>query len=213
MLFQTLLPVTKPKSNRMNTRIRKHIDDQEIITGIMAGGKRENASIEALYEQNKNLITGFLNGRTNQETAKNPEDIIWEAMEAVVINIKLGKYQPQTGIGLTGYFKSICKNLLYKSIESENSRANRQYIYAGFEDENTPDISFDLIEKETWDGYVKLFEKAGKNCRRILEMTFADGMKIHEVAKTLIAEELYENEQVVRNAKSKCLKRVKEMMT
>ncbi len=196
----------------MNTRIHKHLDDQEIIEGIIKGGVRENLAIETLYEQNKNLIRSFLNGRTNQEVAKNAEDIIWEAIEAVVINIRLGKYQPQANVGLTGYFKAICKNLLFKTIDSENSRTNRQSIYAGFDDETTPDVSQQMIEKKTWNGYSELFEQAGKNCRRILEMSFADGMKVNEVAQELIKEGLYDNEQVVRNAKSKSLKRMKEMM-
>lgn len=211
--FQALPSVTKTKLNRMNTRIPKNLDDEEVIEGIMIGGTRENLAIEALYEQNKGLIISFLKGRTNNETAKKPEDILWEAMEALVTNIKFGKYQPQTGIGLAGYFKSICKNLLFKNIESENSRVNRQSIYAGLDSENVPDVTLEMIEKETWDKYVSLFEKAGKNCRRILEMSFADGMKIHEVAQELIREGIYNNEQTVRNAKSKCLKKMKAIMS
>jgi hypothetical protein len=133
-------------------------------------------------------------------------------MEALITNIPSGKYVVKDSISLTGYFKSICKNLLFKSLNSETARANRQSIYADFENENTPDVSETMVGQETWNGYIELFTQAGKNCRRILEMSFADGMKVNEVAEELIKEGLYDNEQVVRNAKSKCLKRMKEMI-
>lgn len=197
----------------MNKRLHVYLTDAEIIAGVLNGGNAENRAIEAVYEQNKRLILGFLAQRTNAEYAREAEDIIWEAMEALVLNIQNGKYTAQDGIGITGYFKSICKNLLFKSLDSENARTNRQSVYAGFEDEATPDVSQEMIEKETWNAYIGLFEQAGKNCRRILEMSFADGMKVNEVAQELMKEGLYDNEQTVRNAKSKCLKRMKEMMT
>lgn len=196
----------------MTKKLHVYLTDTEIISSIRKGGNAENKAIEAIYEQNKSIILGFLAQRTNTEYAKDSEDILWEAMEALVLNIRNERYNVQDGVSLTGYFKSICKNLLLKALDSEHSRVNRQSIYAGFEDEIIPDVSAELIEKETWNAYVELFEKAGKNCRRILEMSFADGMKINEVAKTLITEGLYDNEQTVRNAKSKCLKKMKEMM-
>lgn len=197
----------------MTKKLHVYLTDTEIISGIRKGGNAENKAIEAIYEQNKSIILGFLAQRTNTEYAKDAEDILWEAMEALVLNIRNERYNVQDGVSLTGYFKSICKNLLLKAVDSEQSRVNRQSIYAGFEDEITPDVSAELIEKETWNAYIELFIQAGKNCRRILEMSFADGMKINEVAKILITEGLYDNEQTVRNAKSKCLKRMKEMMT
>jgi RNA polymerase sigma factor (sigma-70 family) len=196
----------------MTKKLHVYLTDAEIIAGIREGGHAENKAIETIYEQNKSIILGFLAQRTNTEYAKDPEDILWEAMEALVLNIRNERYNVQDGVGLTSYFKSICKNLLLKAIDSEHSRVNRQSIYAGFEDETTPDVSQEMIEKETWNGYIELFEQAGKNCQRILEMSFADGMKVNEVAQELIKEGLYDNEQVVRNAKSKCLKRMKEMM-
>lgn len=39
-------------------------------------------------------------------------------------------------------------------------------------------------------------------------MVFGLGYSIKEMAKELVDEGLYENEQVVRNAKSKCLKNI-----
>lgn len=196
----------------MTKRLHVYLTDSEIVSGIRSGGNAESKAIEAVYEQNKSLILGFLAQRTNAEYAKDSEDILWEAMEALVLNIRNEKYTAQEGISLTGYFKSICKNLLFKSLDSETARANRQSVYAGFGDDNQPDVSNEMIEKETWNGYVELFEKAGKNCRRILELSFADGMKVNEVAEELIKAGLYDNEQTVRNAKSKCLKKMKEMM-
>ena len=65
-----------------------------------------------------------------------------------------------------------------------------------------------ISESETWNRYLEIFEQIGKNCKRILQMVYGLGYSIKEMANVLVEEGLYENEQVVRNAKSKCLKNI-----
>jgi RNA polymerase sigma factor (sigma-70 family) len=194
----------------MSSPIR--LSDEQIIEGIIEGGRAENRAIEALYRQNRSLMLKFISHKTSREFAKEPEDILWEAMEALVNNIKEGKFIQQNTSSLEAYFKTICKNLLLKNITSEVARENRQDIFVSFDAEFEPDVSELLADKEVWDYYLSIFDKAGKNCKEILKMTFADDMPVREVAEQLIADGKYENEQVVRNAKSKCLKRVTELL-
>jgi RNA polymerase sigma factor (sigma-70 family) len=183
------------------------LTDKEIIDGILAGRNDENIAIEMLYEQNKTVIKGFLNKMSSYESVKEADDVIWEGIEALVNNIKRGKYVKQAGIGLNAYLKSILRNLWLKQLSSESARTNRQHSY--FEtSEPELDISELIAEKEIWDSYLAIFEKVGKNCKRLLQMVYGLGYSIKEMAQELIAAGLYDNEQVVRNAKSKCLKRV-----
>lgn len=182
--------------------------DSEIVNGIKEGGGAERKAIGFLYEQNKFEINSFLEKWKSQECAKEPNDIIWEGMEAMVNNIKSGKYQIHEGIYLKTYLKSILKNLWFKHLSSEKARMGRQHAYHQGNEGLEMDVSEILAEKEIWDGYLAIFEKAGKNCKRILQMVYGLGYGIKELAEELIDEGLYENEQVVRNAKSRCLKKV-----
>lgn len=183
------------------------------MEGINKGGIAESKAIGLLYDTNKSEILAFINRINSKEGAKEPEDIVWEGMEALVNNIKAGKYQIQKDIPLKAYLKSILKNLWLKNLSSENARSARQEVY--FEGNNTTeiDVSEIITEKETWDKYLAIFDKVGKNCKKILQMVFGLGYSIKDLAQKLIEEGLYDNEQVVRNAKSKCLKRVTEELT
>lgn len=182
--------------------------DQEIINGILNGGLEESKAIEALYDQNYSFFLSVLREPFRLEKSKTPDDIIWEAIESFVWNVKDEKYVYQENVSLAVYVKAIAKNLLLKYISSENARGNRQGIYIEDDQKYDQDVSEILIEKEKWDAYLEIFENAGKNCKRILQMVYGLGYGIKEMAIALINEGLFENEQVVRNAKSKCLKRV-----
>lgn len=186
--------------------------DLEIVNGIKEGGVAGSKAIGFLYEQNKFEINSFLEKWKSQECAKEPNDIIWEGMEALVNNIINGKYQIQEGIYLKTYLKSILKNLWFKHLSSEKARMGRQHAYHQGNEGLEMDVSEILAEKEIWDAYLAVFEKVGKNCKRILQMFFGLGYSIKELAQQLMKEGLYENEQVVRNAKSKCLKRVTKQL-
>ncbi len=182
--------------------------DQEIINGILNGGLEESKAIEALYDQNYSFFLSVLREPFRLEKSMTPDDIIWEAIESFVWNVKDEKYVYQENVPLAVYVKAIAKNLLLKYISSENARGNRQGIYIEDDQKYDQDVSEILIEKEKWDAYLEIFENAGKNCKRILQMVYGLGYGIKEMAIALINEGLFENEQVVRNAKSKCLKRV-----
>lgn len=186
--------------------------DKKIIEGILAGGRAENEAIGALYDRNRSVLMRFIDHKAQKDYARQPEDIVWEAIEAFVNNVKEGKYSPQEGKNIEAYIKTICKNLWHKYLASELARENRQDVYAGFESEIEPDISEILADKEVWDYYLGIFEKAGKNCKEILHLSFAEDLPMKELAELLIAEGKYENEQVVRNAKSKCLKKIMEFL-
>lgn len=186
--------------------------DREIFEGIQAGGLAENRAIEQLYEENKGLLLGFLRKYSNQENAKEPEDIIWEGIEALVNNVRNGKYVLKEGIALSSYLKSILKNLWFKQLSSESARSNRESVYFD-QEEALPDVSQLLADKETWDNYLQIFDKIGKNCKRILHSVFGLGYSIKELGAELVAEGVFENEQVLRNAKSKCLKKLMQVIT
>ena len=195
-------------------RTSKNWSDNDILQGILAGGRDENAAIGALYDNNRSILSRYIGHKSSKNYAKEPEDIVWEAIEAFVNNVKGNKFQLQTGTNIEAYIKTICKNIWHKYLASETARENRNENFIGFEDENSePDVSEIIAKKETWDNYLSIFEKVGKNCKELLSLTFADDLPMNELAKMMVAEGKYENEQTVRNAKSKCLKRVLESLT
>jgi len=203
---------TDIKKNKMNFSLSKQWNDEAIVDGILTGGRREHEALVALYKKFHVSLERFITHRSSgRDYAKQPEDIIWEAIEAFVVNVKKHSYC-QKDAALETYLKSICKNLWFRYISSEASRDDRQTKYMADWDELDDDVSETLIEKENWAYYIDIVSKAGKNCRQILDMRLIDGFSMQEISKILITEGLFESDQTVRNTKSKCLKKVMEMI-
>ena len=161
-----------------------------------------------IYKKNKSLLLTILRSSFRNERSKTPDDIIWETIEVFVNNVISGKFSIQENKTISAYIGKIAKNLMIKYLDSEDARGIRE-IHFGEEAETLEDdVSVAIAEQESWNNYLEIFEKIGKNCKRILQMVYGLGYSIKEMAKELVDEGLYENEQVVRNAKSKCLKNI-----
>ena len=64
------------------------------------------------------------------------------------------------------------------------------------------DISSYLSYKEAQTTIAELFERMGETCKHILTLFYYENLSMKEILK----ETSYENEQVLRNKKYKCLK-------
>lgn len=191
----------------------KHPSDESIVEGILAGGRKEHEALIALYKKFHVSLERFIVHRSSgRDYAKQPEDIIWEAIEAFVVNVKKGSFTLRDAT-LETYLKSICKNLWFRYISQETSREERHNKYMAEWDKLEDDVNDMLIEKENWEYYISLVNKLGKNCRQILDMRLVEGLSMQEISQKLIANGTFENDQTVRNAKSKCLKKIMEMIS
>ena len=71
------------------------------------------------------------------------------------------------------------------------------------------DVSSQLMEKESGNQVLKLLAELGETCRKILVLFYYEDLPMKEILDQLD----YENEQVVRNKKYKCLKQLEKMIT
>ncbi|MBK6975816.1 MAG: sigma-70 family RNA polymerase sigma factor [Cytophagaceae bacterium] len=182
--------------------------DSEIVFALKAGGKQQDDAIYALYTQNKSLLLGILRSSFKIERSKTPDDIIWETIEVFVSNVLSEKFSLKENTSISAYLRVVSKNIMMKYISSEEARSMREMSYGADNEYIDQDVSVMISESETWNRYLEIFEQIGKNCKRILQMVYGLGYSIKEMANVLVEEGLYENEQVVRNAKSKCLKNI-----
>ncbi|HSC39020.1 MAG TPA: hypothetical protein VLD19_14155, partial [Chitinophagaceae bacterium] len=72
-----------------------------------------------------------------------------------------------------------------------------------------PDISGYMVHRELKTRLLQLVESLGDKCRKILLAFYYDSLPVKEILQSLN----YENEQVVRNKKYKCLKQLEQMVS
>ncbi len=69
-------------------------------------------------------------------------------------------------------------------------------------------MSYLITEREKKQQFRELLSKLGENCRKILTLFYYENMSMKE----MLAHLPYENEQVVRNKKYKCLQQLTGML-
>ena len=71
----------------------------------------------------------------------------------------------------------------------------------------TADVAMEMGQTKV--DLMKVIEELGENCKKILLLFYFENRSMKEI----VAHLPYENEQVVRNKKSKCLKKLEQLIT
>ncbi len=164
----------------------------------------KNNSFEVLYKNYKDEFVGF----ARKFSLKDDEiiDIYQDTFLSFYENLLNGKLTEFTS-SIKTYLFSIGKFKIYEYLRA-NSKL--KIIDAPINAEITlEDLSLEnelLSEREA---LVKLnFKKLGKQCQLILELFYLKGKTLEDIK----GEENYENTDVVKSLKSRCLKKLKQLV-
>ena len=182
--------------------MKSRLTDQAIVAGILEGGRAEERALQDLYVANRAGILAFI--KKNQGEEAEAKDVLQDAIVACYDNIKTGKFKGQSTI--RSYLYSIARFIWLNRLK------RKQREIQLLEQESIVDIQEDhlsvLLEGEKEQQVRELFAKLGSQCSDLLIDAIYYNYSMKEIAERMT----YENEQVVRNKKYKCLKRLKELL-
>ena len=184
--------------------IRKEISDIELIDMICGDKKDRETALRFVYAENRLKAMSFvLKNSGNEEEAK---DVFQESMIAFYENVKAGKFEGQSSINT--YLYSIIKFNWMNRIKKKG--VNRKHLEV-IRDEKLKDfeLSPKLYDKERRQRIMDLFGQLGEKCRYILVESIYHNSSMKEIAKS----GKFSNDQIVRNQKTKCLKKLREIVS
>jgi RNA polymerase sigma factor (sigma-70 family) len=177
--------------------------DADILSNL-ANEHQTPAAIRHLYRENFQFLGRYiLNNSGNEQDA---EDIFQEVMIAFVNLVKAGKFRGESSIRTFLY--SLNKNIWLNELKRRGRAGVREKKFEkNMNRENqTADVAMEI--RQTKQELLKTLEALGENCKKILLLFYYENRSMKEI----LAELPYENEQVVRNKKSKCLKKLEEIV-
>jgi RNA polymerase sigma factor (sigma-70 family) len=177
--------------------------DQELVSTIESE-KDINPAIMFLYQQHAEAVSSFIISRGGSK--QDGEDIFQEAVVALIKLVKEGKYRQQASIRT--FLIAISKNIWFNEIRKRKSTENREKIYEDDRDIIESDISEQIGDLEVKKQFRELLNRLGDPCKKLLLLFYYEDMSMKEIVSHLP----YENEQVVRNKKYKCLKQLTTMV-
>lgn len=181
-----------------------HFSDTELIENFSTG-KRINESVRFLYRQHFEPLSWFvINNSGNQQDA---EDIFQEVVLQFIEMVQLKKFRGESSVKTILF--AINRNLWLNELKRKDRSDKRELKYQHTQDKETPDASGTIADRESRNTIMDVMTQLGDTCKKILVMYYYENLSVKEMVEHLD----YDNEQVIRNKKYKCLKQLEQMIT
>lgn len=175
------------------------LSDDEIISGLE--GSDLSVPAKALYDMFYKDIVEYV--QIKGGSAEDGADIFQEAVVILIDEIKEGKFRGESKIKTFLY--GIARNLWLMELRTKERRKKREenYMYAEplVEEATIPDKDNGALEF--------LFSQVGDVCKKILLGFYYENKSM----KTLLKDFEFKNEQVLRNRKNLCMKKMKDLLS
>lgn len=173
--------------------------DQEIVEAIRSE-RNLDATIRHLYQAHFDAFANYI--RSNSGKDEDAEDFFQEALVVFIKSIKKDKFRGDSSIKTFLY--AILRNLWLNELKRRNKASVRETTYYE-QGEKEEEAAYGVTyEKETTQQILAFFEQLGENCKKILVMWYYQNMSMKDIALAMH----YDSEQVARNTKYKCGKKL-----
>ncbi|HZZ76544.1 MAG TPA: sigma-70 family RNA polymerase sigma factor, partial [Puia sp.] len=139
-------------------------------------------------------------------TEQDADDIFQETVVSFIDAVQKSKFRQESGIRT--FLISISKNLWFNEIRRRQRADNRERLFESDRDQEDSDVNEIIQDRELKIQLNQLMQQLGDSCRKILELFYYENLSMKEIVLHLH----YENEQVVRNKKYKCMQQLTDKL-
>ena len=182
--------------------IRMFTDD-ELLENLRSG-KRHNESIQFLYRNYFESLSWFI--MNNQGSREDAEAIFQEVILCFVEAVQKEKFSSEGSIKI--FLFALNKHLWLNELKKRNRILKRKIKYDKMENKAELDVSQFIAGREEKNQAAELVDRLDNTCKKILLRFYYEKSSMKEILLDLE----YENEQVVRNKKYKCLKQIQQLI-
>lgn len=169
--------------------------------------QRDRNALKTVYVDYKTEFFKFMSRYNADNNVL--EDIFQDALIVLFENAQAGKLDTLKSTVKT-YLFGIGKFMLFKYFRDGKKEVPTEEMYLF--DQYEESVIDNVYEDEGMNDYqtklVSNFKKLGEKCREILELFYVQGMKLDEIT----LEQGYENKDVAKSQKSRCLKSLKQLI-
>ena len=171
---------------------------------ILSSTPERDKALKIIYETNKDKVCSYI--LKNYGTVEEAKDVYQETIIAFYENVKDKKFKGESTIST--YLYSIAK---FKWL----NQLKKKGVMAAHHEKLKPESEFyksplaNIIDKEQKDLVVEILAQLGSNCKNLL----IESIYHNKSMKEIVEEGNFSNEQIARNKKYKCMKRLKELLT
>jgi RNA polymerase sigma factor (sigma-70 family) len=181
----------------------RNFPDQELVDNLRTG-QRVDEMIRSIYRNNFDSLTWYvMNNSGNRQDA---EDVFQEVVVTFIDLVKRDKFRGESTVKT--FLFSLNRHIWLNELKKRGRAMAREEKYEKAQDHVIQDTSEYIAERENKNEIIRLVGKLGENCQQILLLFYYENWPMKQILETMH----YENEQVLRNKKYKCLKQLEQIL-
>lgn len=187
----------------------RNFPDQELVDNLRNGNRMDD-TIKAIYRSHFDSLSWYV--MNNSGSSQDAEDVFQEVVVNFIDLVKKDKFRGESSVKTFLY--SLNRHTWLNELKRRGRALAREEKYAKGsygekgEEKAGPDSHQMLADREGRAEVLRLVGELGDTCKKILLLFYYENMTMKEI----LDQTDYDNEQVVRNKKYKCLKQLEQMI-
>ena len=177
--------------------------DAELLAKLRSGSRMDDA-IKSLYRSYFDSLGWYV--MNNNGSRQDAEDVFQDVVVSFIDLVQKDKFRGESSIKT--FLFALNRHAWLNELKKRGRTLKREEKYQRGQELTGPDTAGIITEREERIQVMHLVDKLGETCKKILVLFYYDNLSIKQILDSLH----YENEQVVRNKKSKCLKQLEQMI-
>lgn len=175
--------------------------DDELLEHLRSG-KAIDIPVKHLYEKYFYMLSSYI--EQNQGTAEDAEDIFQEAMLTFIDLVRQNKFRGESTVKT--FLFAVNRNIWLNELKKRGRQLKRIEKFTTGMPDSEAAIDKMIGSREARRQIFDVIDSLGEVCKKILIAFYYEDLSITEILTRLD----YQNEQVVRNKKAKCMKSLEE---
>ena len=181
----------------------KNLQDSELLDNIRSGRKMDE-TIKAIYRAHFESLCWHI--QNNNGSRQDAEDVFQEVVVNFIDLVQKDKFRGDSSVKT--FLFSLNRFTWLNELKRRGRALAREEKYEKGQDQVTLDTSDLIAGREEKAAIAGLVAALGDTCKKILTLFYYENLSMREILEVTD----YENEQVVRNKKYKCLKQLEKML-
>ena len=177
--------------------------DVEVLQKLQAGSDLDNV-IRNLYRSHYRMVNYYI--KQNNGSDADAQDIFQEVVISFVKTVQAGMFRAESSIST--FINVLARNAWINEVKKRERTKRRDEKFQNEKLDVETDASRYIISREMTAQIENLLQALGNNCKKILLAFYFDNLSMKEILQLMH----FENEQVLRNKKYKCMKQLEQII-
>ena len=183
--------------------VTRSLADVQLIDALREDRTTDQA-VRSLYRDYYESLSWYV--MNNNGSRQDAEDIFQEVVVAFIDLVRKNRFRGESSVKTFLY--SMNRHFWLNELKKRNRTLARESRYEAMQNNEVKDLDSELAGRESGQTIMRLVEQLGETCRKILLLFYFEGCSMKQILEQLH----YENEQVVRNKKYKCIRQLEKII-